>query len=136
MTWSDASRALAFWCLCLPMRIALAYMAVNTRPETFERRLVALILLGLGVSQLYLYAVDRRTDAPEGGGETWWAPARVIFGAVFVASAAVAYRAPSGWWRYLPYTDPVLGVIVWLTMRPSIVTLVTVDKNSTTYGGP
>ena len=119
-TWTDASRARAFWLLCIPLRTIIATVAVVTPPGSNERRAVALLLLGLGISQLYLYATDGRPDAPEGGGSTWWAPQRWMFGVVFIASAAVAYSGPTDAWRYVPYADPVLGALVWLFVRPRL----------------
>lgn len=67
-----------------------------------------------------IYATDGRPDAPEGGGSTWWAPQRWMFGVVFIASAVVAYSGPTDAWRYVPYADPVLGALVWLFVRPRL----------------
>ena len=82
---------------------------------------MAALLLYLGASQLYLYVTGGRMDATEGGGVTWWAPARGLFGAVFIAAAAVAYRGPTDGWRFLPLADPLLGAAVWLALRPESV---------------
>ena len=116
--WTDASRAQAFWFLCIPLRALIATLAVVTPPGSRERHAVALLLLGLGCSQMFLYLTNGRPSAPEGGGDTWWAPVRVLFGSVFLASAAVAYRGPTDAWRYFPYADPVLGALVWMMARP------------------
>ena len=116
--WTDASRTRAFWFLCIPLRALIATLAVVTPPGSYERRAVALLLLGLGSSQLFLYLSNERPNAPEGGGDTWWAPVRVLFGSVFLASAAVAYRGPTDAWRYLPYADPLIGALAWMIARP------------------
>ena len=118
MAWTDAKRARAFWLLCLPLRTLIAVLAWVTPPGSTERYAVAALLLYLGASQLYLYVTGGRMDAAEGGGVTWWAPARGLFGAVFIAAAAVAYRGPTDGWRFLPLADPLLGAAVWLALRP------------------
>ena len=118
MAWTDGERARAFWLLCLPLRTLIAVLAWATPPGSTERYAVAALLLYLGASQLYLYVTGGRMDAAEGGGVTWWAPARALFGAVFIAAAAVAYRGPTDDWRFLPLADPLLGAAVWLALRP------------------
>lgn len=117
-TWTDAARARAFWLLCLPLRAIIAAAAVVTQPGSSERHAVALLLFGFGISQFFLHATNGRMDAPEGGGNTWWAPQRWMFGVVFISSASVAYIGPTNEWQGVPYADPVLGALTWLLLRP------------------
>ena len=118
MIWTDATRAAAFWLACLPSRVAIAVAAATAARGSARAALSGSLLVVLGISQMYLYVTNTRAAAPEGGGATWWAPYRVVFGATMASAGVLTLHGGAGPWRYLPLADPVLGAAVWLTARP------------------
>jgi hypothetical protein len=118
MAWTEATRAAAFWMACIPSRVGIALAAATAARGSASAAVSGTLLVILGVSQLYLYITNRRVAAPEGGGRTWWAPYRVMFGATMASAGIVTLYGVTGTWRYLPLVDPMLGAAVWLIARP------------------
>ena len=117
MPWTPSNRALAFWLLCLPARLALAVAAATAAAGSPLAMATAAALLGIGLSQVYLYATGGRMQAPEGGGETWWARYRLLHGALLLGGAAATLRGTEDAWRALPLADPAAGALLWLAVR-------------------
>ncbi len=70
---------------CIPTRIALAALPLLLSARHLET--FGLLLLLAGVGFLWLYATSTRLSAPESTtGTTWWAPLRVVHGALFVTA--------------------------------------------------
>ena len=78
-------RTALYLLLCIPTRIvlvALPLLLATRHLETF-----GLLLSLAGVGFLWLYATNTRLSAPESStGATWWAPLRVVHGALFVTA--------------------------------------------------
>lgn len=99
---------------CIPVRIALAILAYKLSSDQLQTLSIPLFLIG--ASFLYLYVFNKRLDAPEAGGKTWWSNLRPIHGMLYLTAALYASRgdhlaaAVLGadvafglfvfWWRY------------------------------------
>lgn len=114
MTWTPASRAAAFWGICIPVRTLLALLSIRNAPSYMYAGAQAAV----GLSQITLYLQDGRMDAPEGGNVTWWAPYRAAVGLVFIAAAIVTAKGVDPPYNLVPLLDPLLGVVVWFIARP------------------
>lgn len=108
---SKQERILYFLLGCIGVRTILAlaplYIPENMLP------LLAFITLTIGLSFLYLYTTNRRMNAPEGGGITWWAKYRLIHGLLYLAASIYLFQKQQTAW--VPLTiDVLLGLIVFL----------------------
>lgn len=78
-------RTALYLLFCIPARIALAALPLMLGARHLET--FGLLLLLAGVGFLWLYATNTRLSAPESTtGTTWWAPLRVVHGALFVTA--------------------------------------------------
>jgi hypothetical protein len=103
---------LAFLLLCIPARVLLAALS-RIIPSKYLKVYGALLLL-IGVSFLYLYFNNLRLGAPEAGGETWWAPFRIIIGFLYIAAATYSFQGKRDL-IWVPLSmDIVFGIIIFL----------------------
>ncbi len=115
---SDDSRARLFWTVCIPLRVAIA--------------IVALVLGAVGewtwlavhgwiaLAQLVGFAVAALRDPARGmlGGVVWWRGTRLGHVAVYVAFVVAALQRQ--WWAgFFLVVDVVVGVAAWFLLRPS-----------------
>ena len=81
---------LPFLLFCIPSRSALAVLSQYI-PEEYLKYYGGLLLL-IGLSFLYLYFTNKRLDATEAGGKTWWASLRLLFGLFYLTAAIYAFQ--------------------------------------------
>ena len=69
-------RALLFIFACIPTRLFLAYL-----PQILPMYLLqpfGIIIMIMAIGFTYLAITNRRMNAVEGGGKTWWADKRLV----------------------------------------------------------
>lgn len=87
---SETRSIILFLGLCIPLRLAIAYASTKIPGEYMRYLAVALMAVAVGI--LYLYFAGARMSAPEAGGVTWWAPYRLIIGALWLIAAIYAFQ--------------------------------------------
>lgn len=77
-------RNILFVLACIPSRVLL--LTISSYLDEKKLRYYSYIILLIGLSFLYLYFGNKRLNALEGGGETWWHNYRLIHGILFISS--------------------------------------------------
>lgn len=96
---------------CLPMRILLAMTAKKLSGP--KLRMLGWVLMTIAIGFLYLYFTNSRLNAFEGGGITWWAPFRLLHGALYLVSSIYALQMKVNL-AWIPLAiDVALGVILF-----------------------
>lgn len=81
---------LLFLLACIPTRIVLAILPQKI-PENYLP--IFGILLGIiSISFLYLYFSNKRLNAFEAGGKTWWHSIRLVHGMLFATAAIYCFQ--------------------------------------------
>jgi hypothetical protein len=102
---------LLFLFACIPVRIIIALMPLYFDSSYLPYYGSILLLPALGF--LYLYFNNLRLNAPEGGGNTWWAEYRIIHGMLYLTAAIYALQEKKLVW--VPLTiDVALGIVLFL----------------------
>ncbi len=110
-------RILLFLFLCIPLRLLLAYLPqVLPKPYFF---IFAIIVALMGFGFLYLAFGNTRLQAPEGGGQTWWASYRFIHGMLLMT--AVIYLIKKDRKASIPLLiDVILGILLFFVVRVGV----------------
>jgi len=97
---------------CLPTRFLLALAA--KRLVGPKLRVLSYVLLAIGLTFLWLYFKNARLNAFEAaGGVTWWAPFRLLHGALYLAAAVYALQLKSSL-AWIPLAiDLILAGVLW-----------------------
>ena len=86
---------LLFLTMCIPLRIIFALLpnynlikmiGINFNPKIFYI-LYGLVLLAISFGFLYLYFLNKRLDAQEAGGKTWWHNLRLLHGMLYLCAS-------------------------------------------------
>ena len=102
---------LFFLLACIPVRILLAYAPLMLNKNLLPYLGVLLLIISLGF--LRLYFLNLRLDAPEAGGNTWWAKFRLIHGALYMSAAIYCFKGDTT--ASLPLTiDVIFGFILFI----------------------
>lgn len=73
---------------CVPARVLLAVLAYKLPEEQLKYFAIPLFLIG--ASFLYLFLFNKRLDAFEAGGKTWWSQLRPVHGMLYITAALYA----------------------------------------------
>jgi len=96
---------------CIPVRIIIALLPLYIDSSYLQYYGAILLLPALGF--FYLYFNNLRLNAPEGGGNTWWAEYRIIHGMLYLTAAIYALQEKRLAW--IPLTiDVALGLVLFL----------------------
>jgi len=97
---------------CIPVRAFLAYISTKI-PENYLI-LFGTLLLAMGLSFIYLYFTNKRMDAPEAGGKTWWNNYRIIHGMFYLTAAIYAFQKKTDL-IWIPLTlDVIFGLFLFV----------------------
>jgi hypothetical protein len=95
---------------CIPVRTLLTYLAYKI-PNV---HVLFLPLFLIGVSFVYLYFFNKRLNAPEAGGKTWWKNLRPIHGLFYIIAAIYALKGNNNMTSLFLGLDVVLGLSAFL----------------------
>ena len=111
------NRTLAFLGGCIPLRLALVYLAyVLGHLGSIYRNIGAIIAILMGISFITLWAAHLRQNAPEGGGITWWDNIRPIHGTLWILAGYMLLCPPLRQYAWiLLLADVIVGLGVWIT---------------------
>ena len=108
------TRAALFFAVCLPTRLALAYLPVVLAQA--HLRVMAAATAAMAAGTLYLAWTNRRMHAPEGGGTTWWASYRLLHGMLLLT--ATIYLLRNDRTASVPLViDVLVGIVLFFTVR-------------------
>ena len=117
MKLSPLQRALLFLFLCIPIRLLIVYIS-KIDISTNARRIFSFLLLIHGMRMGYLYFADKRLDAAEGGGRTWWAEYRIYHSILNIIAAILFNISEYQKYAYIPLLiDVIFGIILFFTKR-------------------
>lgn len=107
-------RIILFLFLCIPVRLLISYLPLIINPILF--RYLAVLILMISFSFLYLYVNNLRLNAVEGGGLTWWANFRIIhFILYFIAAILLFFKNKIA---YIPLLiDTLIGIMLFFLYR-------------------
>ena len=86
---------LLFLTMCIPLRVIFALLpnynllkkiGLNFNPKIFYV-FFGLILLIISIGFIYLYFTNKRLNAPEAGGKTWWHDLRLLHGMLYLCAS-------------------------------------------------
>lgn len=96
---------------CIPTRLLLALVFYKV-DEKYLPYLSSLLFL-IGFSFIYLYINNKRLDAPEAGGKTWWKDLRPIHGSLYIMAGLYALKK-SRLSSTILLGDAVLGLLFFI----------------------
>ncbi len=99
---------LLFWALCIPLRILIAAGSMWV-PERYLT-IFGMVLSLIGLSMLYLFFTNKRLNATEAGGATWWAPLRLLFGGLYLMAGIYAIQGKQKFIFIPLMLDVILGI--------------------------
>lgn len=105
------SPVLLFFGLCIPFRAAIAYG--STKLPSAYLPYFGLLLLAVAFAMFYLYFTNSRLSAAEAGGVTWWAPYRLIIGALWLVAAIYALQGR----RDLIWVPLAIDIVLGITLE-------------------
>jgi len=85
-----------FLFVCIPLRLFL--VGLGFQVSGWVRIAYGSLLLFPALGFLGLYFSNSRLNAFEGGGETWWAPLRLIHGLLYLCAAIYGLQGSSFVW--------------------------------------
>ncbi len=101
---------LLFIAACIPLRLALAYLA-KTQPSVLG--VLGLGYLVLAVAMMAIYFFDLRPVGTEAGGRIWWNAIRPLHAILYFLFSYLALTGSSEAWKVL-VADVVLGLTAWV----------------------
>lgn len=105
---NDLTRKILYFGVCIPLRLLLPYIIykyLNEKNYKYMSYLTGTIAIGF----LYLYFSNKRLNAGEGGGKTWWYKLRLIHGLLYLATTIYLIQKEK-----IAYLSLVLDVLVGL----------------------
>ena len=102
---------IAFLFLCIPARILIA-LGSKFVPDKYLI-FYGIFLLLIGLSFIYLFVNNLRLNSPEAGGETWWAPFRILIGFFYITAAVYAFQGRRNLIWVPLVMDIVFGIIIF-----------------------
>ena len=99
---------------CLPIRILMSLIPIyiNKKLKIYYH----IILLSISLSFLYLYFTNKRLDAFEAGGITWWSKFRIIHGLLYLF-ASIYLIENSNLSSKILFLDTLFGLIIFIINR-------------------
>lgn len=95
---------------CIPLRLFISFFVKNVDKKYLKY--LSLLFSIQGFSFLYLYFFNKRLNAVEAGGKTWWADYRLIHGFLYITASIYAYQEKNIAWIPL-MIDVLFGVSIF-----------------------
>jgi hypothetical protein len=96
---------------CIPARLALVYLAYSLKKDYLPYLAIPLLLIG--ASFIYLYLSNSRLRAREAGGYTWWKDIRPVHGCLYLLAGIYALTKTNYSWIVL-LIDVIFGLSSFL----------------------
>ena len=109
--FSKENRIFYFLTGCIPLRLGIVILAYFLPKEYLQY--LSLIFLILSFSFLYLFFFNKRMNAPEAGGKTWWNQLRLLHGLLYMSGSIYGFRKSNYIWIPL-LIDVLLGLMAFL----------------------
>ena len=106
---SNKSSINLFFLCCIPARIIILLLPLYLSKKYLFY--YGLILLTISLSFLYLYFANKRLNAQEAGGYTWWSKFRLIHGLLYLCGAIYCIQGKRIAWIPLA-TDTFIGTML------------------------
>lgn len=114
ITYNSNVRAFLFLAVCIPVRMLLAYLSIKLPVKWLP--LYGLIFIFQSLTFSLLYFTNSRMHASESGGNTWWAPWRIVHASLLLSGGIMLFRKDKR--AIIPLmTDPMLGVLFFVMNR-------------------
>jgi hypothetical protein len=94
---------------CIPARILIAWYST----KVVDLKMFGFFLLVLALSFLYLYFTNKRLQAPEANGKTWWSEYRLIIGLLYLTAAIYAIQGKRELVKYPIIIDIFFGLYIF-----------------------
>lgn len=108
---SVKNRVIYFISLCIPLRIIISLLPLYM-PENYLFYMGLITLIPSFVF-LYLYFFNKRLNAFEAGGKTWWSNLRLIHGLLYLCASI--YLLQSKRLAFIPFiADVIIGLLSFL----------------------
>ena len=114
-----------FYLLCIPCRLALAYL--STLVPYKYRFLPAAAAIVLSVTWLYMYFTDTRMYAAEAKGPTWWHMLRPLHAMFYALFAVYTLKGEQQYALYVLLSDVFVGLFFQLLLSPNSMIVTQVD---------
>ena len=112
--FTNTNRILLFLLLCIPLRIIISIIPLFIPIKYLQY--YSLLTGYLSFSFIYLYLTNKRLNAPEGGGITWWKDLRIIHSLLYLTSTV--YLIQNKRLASLPLIlDIITGLIGFIFLR-------------------
>ena len=111
----ENKRLLYFIFLCIPFRLYLTILPSKINSKYYRQ--LALILLLISISFGYLFFTNKRLDAPEAGGFTWWHNHRIIHSINYLLASYYLYNSQIKDSSNILKFDVIYGLIIWTLYR-------------------
>ena len=108
---SPRQRLFQFLGICIVLRSIAAFIAY-LYPQSVVTKVLAGFYLLMGISMIYLFATNKRQNAPEGGGITWWNDIRPVHGLLYILFAMFAFTNKNFSYLFL-VGDVILGLVAF-----------------------
>jgi phosphatidylglycerophosphate synthase len=112
---SSKQRLIQFLGICILIR-SLGALISYLHPYSVITKVLAILYFLIGISMLYLFIANKRQNAPEGGGITWWNNLRPIHAILFILFAVFTLNRNKYSYFFL-IGDVILGLTAFITHR-------------------
>ena len=104
---NNLKRTILFLVFCLGLRSFLVYLAYQLRNK-HTLKILGTITLIPAIGFIYLYFSNKRLNANEAGGKTWWHNLRIIHGILYLNFSICALFGVKESWIFL-LIDVIIG---------------------------
>ena len=111
MIRSQLERTMAFFLVCIPVRMLAAWWSYKY-PRSKSSAVLAVGYGVAGATMIYFFLTNSRLAAREAGGNTWWNGVRPLFGALYLLFAIYTAKGYRQSYKFL-VAEIILGLVVW-----------------------
>ena len=114
---NSSNRAFIFLFGCIGVRLIMAYIP-QILPKKYYKVMAVIVLL-MGLDFLRLFLTNGRLHAFEAGGKTWWSELRLIHAALLISAAIYLFRGSKT--ASVPlFIDAMSGILFYFVKRAKI----------------
>ena len=103
-----------YFIICLFIRLLLVFLVLNINKSYLQYLGIIFIIIGIGFLNLYFF--NKRLNAIEGGGITWWHKYRLLHGMLYLTAGIYSIKGYK--LSFIPLLiDVLFGFIIWYDKR-------------------